>query len=65
MIPLSTNSLSEFLDVICKFIMSNLIIRIRSNFYNGLDGSDPLLGVDKDIKKVKILLVVGIICNDE
>ena len=58
--------MSEFMDVICKIIsMSNLIIRIRSNFYNGLDGSDPLLGVDKDIKKVKILLVVGIICNDE
>ena len=58
------NSMSEFLDVICKVIMSNLIIRIRSNFYTGLDGSNPLFGVDKEIKKVKIP-VVGIISNDE
>ena len=56
--------MSEFMDVICKIIMSNLIIRIRSNLYTGLVGTDPLFGVDKEIKKVKIL-VVGIICYDE
>ena len=45
-------------------IFSNLIIiRIQSNLYAGILGSDPLLGVDKEFKKVKIL--VGITCNDE
>lgn len=43
-------------------IISNLIFRIRSNLYAGLIGSDPLLGVDKEFKKVKIL--IDIICND-
>ena len=52
-----TISMSEFLDVFC-----NLIIRIRSNLYPGLLGSDPLLGVDKELKTVKIL--VDITCND-
>ena len=44
-------------------IISNLIIRIRSNLYVGRLGSDPLLGVDKDFEKVKIL--ADITCNDE
>ena len=55
--------MSEFLDVICKIIMSNLIIRIRSNLYTGLVGSDALLSVDVLFQEVKIL-VIGIICND-
>ena len=44
-------------------IFSNLIIRIRSNLYAGLIGSDPLLGSDKGHKKVKI--PVDITCNEE
>ena len=42
-------------------IISNQIIRIRSNLY-GI-GTIPLLGTDKEFKKVKIL--VDITCNDE
>ena len=44
-------------------ITSNLINRIQSNLYGDETGSIPLLGVDKEFKKVKIL--VGITCNDE
>ena len=40
-----------------------MIIRIRSNLYGNIVGSDPLLGVDKDFKKVKI--AVDITCNNE
>ena len=32
-----------------------ITIRIRSNLYDGVDYSEPLLGVDKDFKKVKRL----------
>ena len=39
-----------------------IIIRIRSNLYPGLVGSDPLLGVDKEFQKVKIL--VDVTSND-
>ena len=44
-------------------IISNVIIRIRSNLYPGLVGSTPLLGVDKEFKNVKI--VVDITCNND
>ena len=44
-------------------IFSDLIIRIRSNLYAGIKEHDPLLGTDKESKKVKIL--VDITCNDE
>ena len=37
-------------------VISNSIIRIRSNLYRDFVGSDPLLGVDKEFKKVKILV---------
>lgn len=52
-----------------SFLMSSvifsdlIIIRIRSNLYAGIKGHDPLLGMDKESKKVKIL--VDITCNDE
>ena len=44
-------------------ITSNLINRIQSNLYDDSIGTIPLLGVDTEFKKVKIL--VGITCNDE
>ena len=44
-------------------IISNLINRIQSNLYDDSIGTIPLLGVDTEFKKVKIL--VGITCNDE
>ena len=54
--------MSGFLDS-SAIIISNLINRIHSNLYSGMVGSFPLLGLDKEYKKVKTL--VGINCNDE
>ena len=44
-------------------IFSNLIISIQSNLYPEVFGSDPLLGTDKENKKVKIR--VNNTCNDK
>ena len=56
--------MSEFLDCHLQInFISNSIIRVRSNLYYDLIGTYPLLGVDDEYKKVKIL--VCITCNDE
>ena len=47
--------------IVFAIIISDLItIRIRSNLYAGLIGSIPLLGADKEFKKVNILLDIMI-----
>ena len=47
--------------IVFAIIISDLItIRIRSNLYAGLIGSIPLLGAEKEFKKVNILLDIMI-----
>ena len=49
--------MSEFLQLIelmSSAIFSNLIIRIQSNLYEGILGTDPLLGVDLKSKELNV-----------
>ena len=56
----------SFLDYLLQLLFSNLItIRIHSNLFTGILGSDPLFGADKEFKKVNILLLdIIVMMND-